>query len=154
MRCVNAVTQIQQRLEIRLPQRKAPDGAGAFEFESERLGTGLAPFTAAPLRCESKSRISPAVFQPAVQRWLCQIRMRPTAASAAPYPAHWIWLIMKLVFGQAMVPVPWPIQSRPIASASRPTIKSNLRITFPAASRIPASFRPHEAVRNLTRQPP
>src|SRR5262249_46281929 len=55
-------------------------------------------------------------------RWLCQIRIRPTADSAAPYPAHWISLIMKLDRGQATVPVPWPIQSRPTASPIRPKI--------------------------------
>src|SRR5262249_29001242 len=61
------------------------------------------------------------------QSWLCQIRIRPTAASAAPYPAHWISLIMKLALGQAITPVPWPIQSSPLASASRPATRSALR---------------------------
>ena len=27
-------------------------------------------------------------------------------ASAAPYPAHWIWRIMKLDAGQSIAPVP------------------------------------------------
>jgi hypothetical protein len=35
---------------------------------------------------------------------------------------------MKLVRGQAIMPVPWPIQSRPTASASKPTIRSDLRM--------------------------
>jgi len=54
-----------------------------------------------------------------------------TTASAAPYQAHWIWLIMKLDCGQATVPVPWPIQSRPISSATTPRIKSRWRMRFP-----------------------
>src|ERR1700722_13267781 len=35
---------------------------------------------------------------------------------------------MKLVFGQSITPVPWPIHNRPIASASKPTIRSSLRM--------------------------
>src|SRR5579871_682265 len=49
---------------------------------------------------------------------------------------------MKLVLGQATTPVPWPIQSRPTTSRSRPTIKSNLRnrglpLSAPAPWRLP-----------------
>src|SRR6201981_16639 len=66
-----------------------------------------------------------------IYRLLCQISTRPRAASAAPYPAHWICLIMKLDAGQAIMPVPWPIQSRPIASAIKPRIRSNVRMGFP-----------------------
>jgi hypothetical protein len=33
---------------------------------------------------------------------------------------------MKLDFGQAIAPVPWPIQSKPMASARKPTIKNAL----------------------------
>src|SRR5712664_4226241 len=35
---------------------------------------------------------------------------------------------MKLDAGQAIAPVPCPIQSRPKASARKPTVKSNLRM--------------------------
>jgi hypothetical protein len=37
---------------------------------------------------------------------------------------------MKLDAGQSIAPVPWPIQSSPTASARKPTIKSNLRISL------------------------
>jgi hypothetical protein len=43
---------------------------------------------------------------------------------------------MKLYFGQATTPVPWPIQSSPIASAISPTVRSSLRISFPPAAGI------------------
>src|SRR6202022_3973406 len=35
---------------------------------------------------------------------------------------------MKLDCGQLIVPVPWPIQSSPMASARKPTVKSSLRM--------------------------
>ncbi len=35
-----------------------------------------------------------------------QIRISPSAASAAPYQAHWVCVIMKLEAGQAITPVP------------------------------------------------
>ena len=38
---------------------------------------------------------------------------------------------MKLDFGQAIAPVPWPIQSSPTASARKPTINSNSGHGFP-----------------------
>jgi hypothetical protein len=61
-------------------------------------------------------------------------------------------LIIKLAFGQAMAPVPWPIQSRSIAIASRPTIKSNLRINVSSvAGRILDRRRSMAAPRNVSR---
>src|SRR3981081_1685985 len=38
---------------------------------------------------------------------------------------------MKLDCGQAIAPVPWPIQSSPMARARNPTVKSNLRMDVP-----------------------
>src|SRR5215475_1839664 len=38
---------------------------------------------------------------------------------------------IKLVCGQTITPVPWPIQSSPTASASRPMIRSDLRMNIP-----------------------
>ena len=60
--------------------------------------------------------------------WLAlaqQDQDQPDGASAAPYSAHCSWLIMKLDCGQWITPVPWPIQSRPMASAIKPMIRSD-----------------------------
>ena len=53
------------------------------------------------------------------------------APSSAPYPAHCSWLIMKLDLGHMIAPVPWPIQSNPMASARKPTMESDLAMDFP-----------------------
>jgi len=69
----------------------------------------LPPVTIATLPVRSNGPVFMAVVRLAWKfhgRWLCQIRIRPTAASAAPYPAHWIWLIMKLDAGHATTPRP------------------------------------------------
>src|SRR5262249_37696689 len=60
----------------------------------------------------------------------CQIRINPAAESRAPYSAHCRLPIMKLDAGQATAPVPWPIQSSPIASARKPSVTSSFRMAF------------------------
>src|SRR5436190_9555097 len=47
---------------------------------------------------------------------------------------------MKLDAGQAIAPVPWPIQSNPMASARKPRIKSSLRMDSHSLCR-PADIR-------------
>src|SRR5882757_1455896 len=76
------------------------------------------------------SSLGPALTDRPDHRLPCQIRIRPTDASKAPYSAHCRLPIMKLDAGQATAPVPWPIQSIPTASASNPVISSNLRMDF------------------------
>jgi hypothetical protein len=87
----------------------------------------------ADLHSEHPARVLQAqlYMQPGNQRLPCQIRIRPTAPSTAPYPAHCSWLIMKLDLGHVIAPVPWPIQSNPMASARKPTMESDLAMDFP-----------------------
>src|SRR5579864_125893 len=81
-------------------------------------------------------------------RLLCQIRMRPTAARPAPYPAHCSCLIMKLEAGHVIMPVPWPIHKTPSASAMRPRTSNNVRMETPPLTFDLAVFTDEEKARH------
>src|SRR5450631_4249590 len=53
---------------------------------------------------------------------------------------------MKLDCGQAITPVPCPIHSSPVASASRPRTRSSLRMAFSPAARRVAFTKGHAAL--------
>ena len=133
--------------DIALTPRARKSAAAASDFASLRPTTAtsapasaspramprpmppLPPVTMATLPARSKSLV--AIFDVLVASSnACRARSgraRPSAR-AAPYQAQWIWLIMKLDAGHWITPVPWPIQSSPIASARMPVAKSRFRM--------------------------